>query len=111
MATPVFTINGSITFHGVVASWQRVPKRKNSDGSITYQPYSLHTWAIAQAEMSSYLSLLAQSGQRLESLATTNINDVNNGATYTSVEVDVVNAAQVGRRAVGITASFRVDVS
>lgn len=111
MATPTFVINGTITFHGVVASWERVPKRKNSDGSIDYQPYALHTWQIAQAEMDSYLSLLAQSGHRLTSLATTNINDVNNGATYTSVELSVVNCQQVGRRAVGIRCEFRVDVS
>ena len=111
MATPTFVINGSITFHGVVASWGRVPKRKNSDGSIDYQPYALHTWDVPQMEMDTYLSLLAQSGKRLTSLATTNIDDVNNGATYTAVELAVVNAQQIGRRAVGIRCEFRVDVS
>jgi hypothetical protein len=111
MATPVFTINGSISFYGVKAEWQRVIKRKNADGSITYQPYALHTWTIPQMEVSTFLSLQALSGQRLTSLATTNINDVNNGATYSSVELSVVNCTQVGRRATGITASFRVDVS
>ena len=88
-----------------------MPKRKNADGSIEYQPYALHIWQIAQMEMDIYLSLLAQSGKRLTSLATTNINDVNNGATYTNAEVSVVNAQQIGRRAVGIRCEFRVDVS
>ena len=111
MATPTFVLNGSITFHGVSASWQRVIKRTNDDGTIIYQNYALHTWDIPQAEMDSYLSLLAQAGKRLTSLATTNISDRNNGATYTSVEVGIVNCQHVGRRAVGIRAEFRVDVS
>jgi len=111
MATPTFVVNGSITFHGVQSTWQRVVKRKNADGSIDYQPYALNVWEISQAEMSSYLSLLAQSGHRLTSLATTDIEDVNNGATYTSAELAVVNCQQVGRRAVGIRCEFRVDVS
>lgn len=111
MATPTFVLNGSITFHGVSANWQRVVKRQNDDSTIEYQPYALHIWDIPQAEMDSYLSLLAQAGKRLTSLATTNISDRNNGATYTSVEVGIVNCQHVGRRAVGIRAEFKIDVS
>ena len=111
MATPTYSINGSITFHGVQSTWARVPKRKNSDGSIDYQPYALNFWEVSQAEMSSYLSLMAQSGHRLTSLETNDIDDANEAATYTSVELAVVNAQQIGRRAVGIRCEFRVDVS
>ena len=111
MATPVFTINGSITFHGVTADWQRVAKRRNADGSIDWQPYALHMWSIEQAEMSSYLSLLAQSGKRLTSLATNDFLDANEAATYTSAEVGVVNAGQIGRRSVSCRVVFRADVS
>lgn len=111
MAIPIYSINGAITFYGVTSEWQRVVKRKDADGSIEYQNYALNIWQISQAEMSSYLSLLAQSGHRLTSLETNDINDVNEAATYTSVELAVVNCQQVGRRAVGVRCEFRVDVS
>ena len=111
MATPTFVVNGTITAYGVKAEWQRVPKRQNSDGTVTWQNYAVHTWDVPQMEMDTYLSLLAQSGKRLTSLATTNIDDVNNGATYTAVELAVVNAQQIGRRAVGIRCEFRVDIT
>ena len=109
--TVAFSINGGSAIPGVIAAWQRVAKRRNTDGSITWQNYALHRWTIAQMEMSACLSLLAQSGKRLTSLATSNINDVNNGATYTSAELTVVNYQQVGRRAVGIRCEFRADIT
>jgi hypothetical protein len=112
VATPTFVINSSITFFGVKAEWQRVIKRKNADGSITYQPYALHTWTIPQMEMATFLSLQALSGHRLTSLETSDIDDRNNGATYTNAEiVEMVNTSQVGRRATGCRVVFRVDVS
>jgi hypothetical protein len=62
--------------------------------------------------MSTFLALNLQQGQQLTSLATTTLADVNNGATYTSAEiVEMVNCAQVGRRATNLRVVFRVDVS
>lgn len=112
MATPTFVINSTITFYGVKAEWQRVPKRKNSDGSIDWQPYAMHTWDVLQMEMDTFLDLQALSGARLTSLATTDIEDRNNGATYTAAEiVEMVNTSQVGRRATSCRCVFKVDVS
>jgi hypothetical protein len=112
MATPTFSINGGSNLAGIRASWQQVVKRRQSDGKIIYQNYALHTWDIEQMEMSAYLSLVAQAGKRLTSLATTNIDDINNGATYSSAEIlGVVGGEQVGQRMTGIRVEFRVDVS
>lgn len=108
MAAPVYVVNGSITCYGVLADWERVPKRTNSDGTVEYQPYARHIWDIPQMEMSTFLSLRAQQGKRLTSLATTDIDDRANGTTYTSVEMGLVNCRQTGRRAVGVTVEFRV---
>jgi hypothetical protein len=110
MTTPVYIVN-STEFYGVNASWQQVVKRKNSDGSIVYQPYALHTWEISQAEMDSFLALNLIQGQALTSLQTVDITDAAAGATYTSAELtDIVNITQTGRRATGLRVVFRVGV-
>lgn len=111
MAAPAYVVNGSITVYGVIADWERPVKRTNSDGTMTYQPYARHTWDVPQMAMSTYEALEALQGTRLTSLATNDIDDRNEAATYTSVEMGLVNCQQVGRRAVGVTVEFRVDVS
>lgn len=111
MATPTFVVNGTITCYGVIADWQRQAKRVNSDGTITYQPYALHTWDIEQMEIATFLLLQAQQGQRLTSLATTDIDDRNNGATYTSAEMGIISGQQTGRRAVNVHIEYRVDIT
>lgn len=112
MALPTYSINGSITFYGVQSEWQRVAKRRNANGSVTWQNYAMNTWLIAQMEVSTFLSLQALSGHRLTSLATNDIEDVNTGITYISAEiVEVVNAAQIGRRATSVRCVMRVDIT
>lgn len=108
MTTPTFVINSTITAHGVVANWQRVVKRQNADGTTTYQPYWLHTWDIAQMEMTTFLGLQALQGQALTSLATTTVTDRNNAATYTSVTMSLVSGQHTGRRVTGVRLEFRV---
>lgn len=110
MTAPVYTVNGSITFYGVRSSWQRVPKRVNSDGTTDWQPYLINSWDIAQAEMSSYEALRALQGAALTSLATNAVEDRNNGDTYTDVELSLVNGSQVGRRITNVHLEFRVKV-
>lgn len=110
MATPTFVINGSITCYGVTAEWQRQAKRRNGDGTVNYQSYLLHTWEVPQMEMSIFLSLQALSGSTLTSLATTSLSDRNNGATYTSAALGLVNCQQLGRRATGVRLEFWVKV-
>jgi len=111
LADPAFQINAGSEVYGVRADWQRVVKRVNTDGSIVYQPYALHTWDIAQMEISAFLELAAQQGQVLTSLTTTDIDQRNTAQTYTAAEiVSAVNTRQAGRRAVGVRVEFRVGV-
>lgn len=111
MATPTFIINGSITCYGVTADWQRQVKRRNGDGTTAFQPFALHIWDIPQMEMSTFVALQTLGGAILSSLATCDIDDRNNGATYTDAEiVSVINTAQIGRRATGVRVEFRVGV-
>lgn len=110
MTTPVYTVNSSITCYGVRAGWQRVEKRRNSDGTTDFQPWALHTWDIAQMEMTTFESLRALQGAALASLATNDIIDRNDNATYTSAVLGLVNGQQIGRRAVNVRLEFRVDV-
>lgn len=109
MATPTFSINGGSNIPGVSANWQRVEKRRTPAG-ITWQDYALHTWDAAQMEMATYESLRAAQGTVLSSLATTDIEDVNNGATYTSAEITAVSGSQTGRRATGVRVEFKAKV-
>lgn len=111
MTTPVYTVNSSITCYGVTADWERQPKRTNSDGTTDWQPYARHIWEIPQMTMAAFLLLRAQQGKRLTSLATNDIDDRNEAATYASAEMGMVNCQQVGLRATGVTVEFRVDVT
>lgn len=110
MALPVYTVNGSITFNGVVSTWNRIARRTNADGSITYQAYWVNTWDIGQATMAAYEALRTLQGAALTSLATNDPTDHNEAATYTTVEVGLVNCQQAGRRAVGVRAEFKVKI-
>lgn len=111
MTTPTYTVNGSITLYGVRSDWQRLPKRTNNDGTVTYQEWAINTWDVPQATMANYEALRALQGAALASLATNDIDDRNEAATYSDgVEVGLVNAAQTGRRAVGLRVEFRVKV-
>lgn len=109
MSTPTFSINSGASIPGVQANWQRVEKRRTLAG-IEYQAYALHTWEIAQMEMTTFETLRAARGTVLSSLATTAIADVNNGATYTNAEITVVSGSQTGRRATGVRVEFRVKI-
>lgn len=110
MATPTYVVNSTFTFYGVRSSWQRVPKRVNSDGTTDWQPYLLNVWDIAQMEESSFQSLRALQGAALTSLATNAVEDRNNGDTYADVELALVNGSQVGRRITNVHLEFRVKV-
>jgi hypothetical protein len=111
VATPIFSVNGGAAIPGVVANWQRVQKRRQSNGVIVYQNYALHTWSIEQMDMAAFLAFRTLQGNRLTSLATTDIDDRNNGATYTAAEVKLIICNQVGRRATAIQIEFRVDIT
>jgi hypothetical protein len=111
MAEPTFNINGGSNIPGVIAEWERIPKRKRTDGTIDYQPWARHVWTIPQATMSDFETWQGLSGDVLTSLDTTTLNDRNNGAQYTSVEVGMVTCEHIGLRAVNIRIEFRVDVS
>lgn len=106
---PVYVVN-STTFYGVIAGWQRVQKRRTPDG-ITWQNYALHTWEIAQMEVSDFLILQGLQGQRLTNLQTASLADSRIGATYTAAEIIGLSGEQVGRRMVNVRVEFRVDVS
>lgn len=109
MTTPTFAINGGANIPGVTATWQRLEKRWTPAG-IEWQAYALHTWDIAQMEMGVFLALRAKRGRVLSSLATTNIADINSGATYTDAEIITVSGSQLGRRAVNVRVEFRVKL-
>lgn len=110
MTTPTFAVNGT-TCHGVSANWERVVRRQNADGTAEYQPYARHTWEIGQMSMVAFEALQSLIGRRLVSLATTDIDDRNSAATYTSAEMGLVSAEHTGRRATGVRVEFRVDIS
>jgi hypothetical protein len=108
---PEFQINGGAAFHGVSAAWERQRLRQNNDGTIEYQPYSLHTWDITQASATTFEALQALEGQVLTSLKTTDINSRNEKATYTDAEIiGVVSGQHEGRRMTSVRVTFKVKV-
>jgi hypothetical protein len=112
MTTPVYQVNGSITLYGVRSDWQRIVRRANSDGTVTYQDYAINTWDVPQALMTSFEALRALQGAALASLATNDPVDRNEAATYSDgVEVSLVNCAQIGRRATSIRIEVKVKIT
>lgn len=111
MATPTFAVNGGPDLPGVNSNWQRLPKRKNTDGTIEYLSWALNTWHVPEMSMANFETLQAMSGAVLISLDTTDIDDRNNGAQYTDAELDVVNGRHVGLRVLDVRLAFRVKVA
>lgn len=110
--TPVtFSVDGGAEIPGVKANWQRQAIRRRDDGTQDLHPWATHTWDIASMDMATYLALQALHGQALTSLATTDIDDRNMPATYTSAILESIRGQQVGRRMTGVRVEFRVDVS
>lgn len=111
MAAPTYVINSSITCHGVISTWNRLARRVNADGTVTFIAYWVNTWNIAQMEVSTFESLRALQGAALTSLATNTPTDRNTGVTYSSgVEVGLVNGQQVGRRMTNVTVEYKVKI-
>lgn len=112
MATPTFAVNSGNNLPGITSDWQRVVKRRDNDGTITYQNYAINIWDAPYMDMSEFLILQGLKGQALTSLDTTDIDDRANGATYTSAEIiSTVKCEQAGLMATGVRIEIRVDVS
>jgi hypothetical protein len=109
---PYFAVNGLRMPGGVVANWQRQVKRTNTDGTVEWQSWAIHTWEMTWLDMASFLVLQGVQGQVLSSLATTDIDNRNSLGFYTAAEViSAVNTRQTGLRAGGVRIEFRVGVS
>lgn len=107
-----FALNSGDAIPGVQASWERVVKRRNNDGTIEYQNYALHTWDIAVMEGATYDTVKALQGTRLTSLETTDIDNPNQLATYTSAEIiGAIGGQHVGLQVNGVRITFKIDVS
>lgn len=107
MATPTFSINGT-SVDGVKAVWRRLPKRQLDTGAIEYQDFLEHTWDVGIMPMSTFLTIQLLKGQVLSSVATTDIDDLNNGATYTTAELGMVSCKHEGLFAKNVRLEFRI---
>lgn len=111
MATPTYQINSGTILPGIAASWRRVIKRQNADGTIDYQPHAIHTWRVAQMTAADFEELQALQGISLTELKTNDIDDRNSNATYTSAVMRLISGKHVGTRVLDVNIEFRVDVS
>ena len=110
MAAPSYSVN-SISVPGVISSWERVPKRKNNNGVTDYQDYAINTWDIEKMNATVFEQVQALRGAVLTSLATNDIDDQDNGTTYTSAEmVSLTNGQHVGTQIKNVRLEFRVKV-
>lgn len=104
-------VNSGTMIPGVSANWQRQAKRTNDDGSVDWQDYAILSWEIPQATMEVYEELRAVQGKVLTNLVSTDIDNRNEPKLYSYAElISVVQVQQVGRRATGLRAEFRVKV-
>ena len=103
-----FAVNG-VRFYGITATWHRVVKRVESDGTVVYMPYYDHTWQMALAHMAEYQFLQSLRG-RLVTLVSSNVDDLNNEKTYNNAELFAVETDQQGRNPTSINLTFKAKV-
>jgi len=107
-----FALNGGDGIPGVQAAWERVIKRRNNVGTIEYQNYALHYWDIAVIEGATYDTVKLLQGTRLPSLETTDIDNPNQQATYSSAEIiGAIGGQHVGLQVNGVRITFKVDIT
>jgi hypothetical protein len=107
-----YNINSGSKIHGVHGSWKRIAKRKNSDGTIDFSDWAIHTWEIPVITMSNFEELRLQQGKQLTTLQTNDIDDINFGKIYSSAFIEgVVNGGQLGLVVMSVKITFRVDVT
>jgi hypothetical protein len=107
-----YNINSGSKIHGVHGSWKRIAKRKNSDGTIDFSDWAIHTWEIPVIAMSNFEELRLQQGKQLTTLQTNDIDDINFGKIYSSAFIEgVVNGGQLGLVVMSVKITFRVDVT
>lgn len=109
--TIAYSVNGGSEILGVLSTWQRLPKQRQTTGIITFQTYALNTWTVANMTMTIFQTLQALSGQTLTSLETNDITARKSGATYSAgAEVGIVNCQHIGVQAQQVTIRFRVKI-
>lgn len=112
MAAPTYQVNGGAEIPGVVSNWQRVPKRTNSDGTITYSSWAINTWQIPVITDTLFQTLLALKGASLTSLDTNLFSNRNNGITYfQAILENAVQGRQQGLMMFDVTVQFRVNTT
>ena len=108
--TVAYSINSGSEIHGVTSTWRRVPTRIQEDGEITYNAWAINEWSIPLLTITNFETLKAAEGDTITSLETNDIDDINSGATYTTVILEsLVNGSHVGLHMENVRVTFRVD--
>ncbi len=112
MAIPTYSINAGTQVHGVISSWQRVPKKSNADGTTTFSDWSLNTWRVSTMEEDRFIELQdALRANPLTSVETNDIDDRNSNKTYTSAILEAVGGDHLALNMVSVTVQFRIDTT
>ena len=107
----IYSVNSGTELAGIQADWQRIPNRRNITGETDYSIWANHTWTIPVIKAIYYLELLVLQGTVLTALKTNNINYRNQGTTYTSATMGLVNGTHEGLNMRNVTIEFKVKIS
>ena len=108
--TIAYSVNGGNEIHGVISSWQAVPRRHNSDGNIDFTPIAVNIWEVPKMTADLFETLQGLQGTALNSLETNDIVTRNTGKTYVIVIMQSLEGEQVGRNIEGVIIHFEVQI-
>jgi hypothetical protein len=107
-----YEVNGTAINAGIQATWPPIVTGQNADATqkINTTWYE-HLWRCETMEMAEFEVLEPLKGTAFSELKSTDQDTPNSGNTYSTGRVMDVTGQQVGRRMVGVTARFLVDVT
>ena len=105
----VHSINGT-EIHGVSAQWETETIGRNYDNTIRYSPFMSLTWGIGVMSKADYILLLALQDVAITELKTSTYGTRNDQATYTTVQMGIINGTAKGHRVENISITFKVAI-
>lgn len=92
-----------------VAQWNSITSSDLTDGSYNISDWYDHIWIIAKMPMVDYEFLDSLVGKSLVEIITTQQNDPNTEATYTSAVLQSIEGRHIGLNMHNVRVQFKID--
>ncbi len=93
-----------------IAQWNHIRSSDITDGSYNISDWYEHIWIIAKMPMVDYEFLDSQVGKALVEIITTQQDDPNTEATYTSAVLQSIEGNHIGLNMINVRVIFKIDI-